>query len=105
LLGFHNQTAKFDLLLNLSENAAGLTGSLEHSTDLYERETMAALLGHFATVLLIAAERPDARLSEIGEALAERDRTARERRAQERRETRSRAVERVRRKAIAVPQG
>jgi amino acid adenylation domain-containing protein len=102
LLGFHNQTAKFDLLLNLSESGAGLAGNLEYSTDLYERETAVALLGHFAAVLRAVAERPDARLSEIEAALTERDRTVRERRRQERRETRSLAVDRVRRKAIAV---
>jgi non-ribosomal peptide synthetase component F len=102
LFGFHNQTAKFDLLLNLSESATGLAGTLEYSTDLYERETAAALLGHFASVLRAAAERPDARLSEIAASLAERDRKVREHKSQQRRETRSQVAERVQRKAIAL---
>jgi hypothetical protein len=105
LFGFHNQTAKFDLLLNLSESGTGLAGNLEYSTDLYERSTMVCLLDRFATVLKTVAERPEARLGEIEEVLAERDREARERRTEERRETRSRAVERVRRKAVAVSRG
>jgi malonyl CoA-acyl carrier protein transacylase/acyl carrier protein len=102
LFEFHNQTAKFDLLLNLTEGPAGLAGNLEYSTDLYEPATIRRLLANFAALLAAVAERPDGRLSEIEAVLRESDREAWQRRSQERREQRRGAVERVRRKAIAV---
>ncbi len=103
LLDLHNQTAKFDLLLNLNEGPAGIAGTLEFDTDLYEPATIQRLLAGFCAVLTRVAARPDDRLAEIEEDLRARDHQAAEQRARERRELKSRTIERVRRKAIATP--
>jgi hypothetical protein len=63
--GVHNQTAKFDLLLNLAETGDGLSGVLEYSADLWDEASMASLLGDFATALAAGTTRPDDRLSRI----------------------------------------
>jgi non-ribosomal peptide synthetase component F len=99
---WEHRTAKFDLLFNLIEGKEGIFGSLEHSTDLYGTATAERLLASFETVLRAVADRPEATLSEIAALLAERNRRDLERRAAEHRETKSRTVEKVRRKAIAL---
>ncbi|HSF41611.1 MAG TPA: amino acid adenylation domain-containing protein, partial [Thermoanaerobaculia bacterium] len=99
----HNQTAKFDLLLNLNEGPAGIAGTLEYDSDLYEPATIERVLESFGAVLTRAAAEPDARLGEIEEELRASDRQAAEQRARERRESKSRTIERARRKAIAAP--
>ncbi|HVG10759.1 MAG TPA: amino acid adenylation domain-containing protein [Thermoanaerobaculia bacterium] len=57
-------TAKFDLLLEMSE-AMGLQGSLEHASDLFDRTTAERLAGHLRVLLEAAAENPDLPLSEL----------------------------------------
>ncbi|WP_420130151.1 amino acid adenylation domain-containing protein, partial [Longimicrobium sp.] len=44
-------TAKFDLALALAGDASGVTGSLEYSTDLFERGTVQRMIRHFVRVL------------------------------------------------------
>ncbi len=61
-------TAKFDLSLTLAENRdadgtpAGISGDLEYSTDLFDRETAERLARGLATFLEHALTQPDARL-------------------------------------------
>ncbi len=64
-LGFEQRTAKFDLLLNLTEGPAGIQGRVEYTTDLYEPATIARLVERFGNVLETIAGQPDIRLSEI----------------------------------------
>ncbi|HEU5188161.1 MAG TPA: amino acid adenylation domain-containing protein [Methylomirabilota bacterium] len=64
-MGLFGGGAKFDLNLGLDESAAGISGSLTYDTDLFEPETMTALLAQFASVLEHAAADPDRRLDEI----------------------------------------
>jgi acyl carrier protein len=92
------QTAKFDLLLNLIEARDGsIVGQAEYSTDLYEPATIGRLLTSFAVVLRSAAERPDAHLGEIAEEIARQEAAEEERRDQERR---SRSLAKARRRVL-----
>ena len=91
-LGVHNQTAKFDLLLNLVEVGDAVSGALEYRADLWDEASMARLLADFAAALAAGTSRPDERLSRIE---AELSRPL-ERPAGERRTV-------LRRRAIAVP--
>ncbi|MET7305516.1 AMP-binding protein, partial [Embleya sp. NPDC005575] len=59
------QDAKFDLTLTVFDDAAGgLRASVEYRTDLFERDTMERMVGHFQTLLAAVATNPDVRLSE-----------------------------------------
>ena len=58
-------TAKFDLLLNMTETPGGLSAWLEYSTDLFERETVARMAEHFRVLLEAIAADPGRRLSEL----------------------------------------
>ncbi|HST62951.1 MAG TPA: amino acid adenylation domain-containing protein, partial [Longimicrobium sp.] len=62
-------TAKFDLTLDVEADAEGIHGTLEYSTDLFERATIARMLGHLERVLEQVAEdadRPIAALELLG---------------------------------------
>jgi amino acid adenylation domain-containing protein len=50
-IAIENLTSKFELLLTLRETTAGIAGSLEYSTDLFESATMARMLGHYENLL------------------------------------------------------
>ncbi|HEX2326280.1 MAG TPA: amino acid adenylation domain-containing protein, partial [Chloroflexota bacterium] len=58
-------TAKFDLTLALEETPAGLRAVAEYSTDLFQRETVQRLLGHYQALLEGFVAEPDARLDNL----------------------------------------
>ena len=57
------QTAKYDLLLNLTEIDGGLTGWLEYSTDLFTPIEIERLWAQFERLLSAIAAQPQARLN------------------------------------------
>ncbi|MDX1695323.1 MAG: amino acid adenylation domain-containing protein, partial [Ketobacteraceae bacterium] len=59
------QTAKFDLTLNLTERAEGLVGELEYNTDLFNRDTVHRMVGHFEMILEAIVAHPHLRVSEL----------------------------------------
>jgi amino acid adenylation domain-containing protein len=65
LIDRHNQTAKFDLLLSMVEDASHLTGSLEYSTDLFEAGTIERLLDNFQILLETAVAETDRTLGTL----------------------------------------
>jgi len=92
------QTAKFDLLLNLMETAdGGIAGHAEYSTDLFEAATVTRFLAAFDLVLRSVAERPDLHLGEIAAEIARGEARDEERRDQERR---SLSLARARRRVL-----
>jgi amino acid adenylation domain-containing protein/thioester reductase-like protein len=61
-LQVNNQTAKFDLFLDLLETPIGLTGYFEYSTDLFDAVTMSRMVEQFQTLLDGIVTNPDQRL-------------------------------------------
>jgi amino acid adenylation domain-containing protein/non-ribosomal peptide synthase protein (TIGR01720 family) len=64
-LAGETSAAKFDLLLSLEESAGRLHGVFEYSTDLFDRETVRRLAGHFELLLAAMAADPAVRLQEL----------------------------------------
>ena len=58
-------TAKFDLTLAMAETPQGLRAALEYNTDLFERDTILRMLGHFQTLLGGIAANPDQTLWDL----------------------------------------
>ncbi|WP_404791155.1 condensation domain-containing protein [Altericista sp. CCNU0014] len=58
-------TAQVDLSLDLVETPEGLLAELEYSTDLFEAETIARMLGHFQVLLTGIIANPDQKLSQL----------------------------------------
>ncbi|HEY0019275.1 MAG TPA: amino acid adenylation domain-containing protein [Longimicrobium sp.] len=59
------ETTKFDLSLVLSREGDGLHGVLEYGTSLFERATIARMLGHLERVLEQVADDADVRISAL----------------------------------------
>jgi amino acid adenylation domain-containing protein len=60
-----HRTSHFDLTLFVQETDAGLRGTAEYATDLFDRETVERLLGHFEVLLEGIVADPERRLSEL----------------------------------------
>ncbi|HEY0737984.1 MAG TPA: amino acid adenylation domain-containing protein [Herpetosiphonaceae bacterium] len=58
-------TAKFDLMVLMTEDADGLMGSLEYNTDLFDHDTMTRLIDHYHTLLDGIVAHPEARLADL----------------------------------------
>jgi amino acid adenylation domain-containing protein len=58
-------TSKGDLFFSLAEQNGALTGLMEYKTDLFERETIERMLGHFRTLLEAVVVNPELRLSQM----------------------------------------
>jgi amino acid adenylation domain-containing protein len=58
-------TAKFDLTLEIELADDILAGTLEYSTDLFDRATIERMSGHLVQLLADAVARPDARIAEL----------------------------------------
>jgi amino acid adenylation domain-containing protein len=58
-------TAVFDLAFNLWETARGIEGRIEYSTDLFDRDTIERMAGHFVTLADGAASNPDGGIDDI----------------------------------------
>ena len=56
-------TAKFDLLLTLSQGTGGLAAQVEYSADRFDPSTVLRLLCHYRTLLLAAVDDPELPLS------------------------------------------
>ena len=57
--------SRFDLSLELDDRPDGICGQFRYSTDLFDRETIVRMKGHFATLLDSIAANPDRRISKL----------------------------------------
>ncbi len=64
-VGATNETAKFDLTLELMESAQGLAGTIEYSTELFAAETIERWSKHFQTLLEAVASEPEQAVAEL----------------------------------------
>src|SRR5437899_10622828 len=71
--GVEGGTAKFDLLLSVEEGKTGWEMVLEYRTDLFERESMEAMLGHYERLLREVLAEPEREVRGV-ELLSERER-------------------------------
>jgi amino acid adenylation domain-containing protein len=60
-----SRTAKFDLLVSLSEHPDGITGTWEYDADLFDPATVARLAGHFEHLLAGAVAAPRREVAEL----------------------------------------
>jgi hypothetical protein len=61
----HNRTAKFDLVLAITDSDGSLLADVEYSSELFERATILNLIRHYCRLLEAVAQAPDLRLLEI----------------------------------------
>ena len=58
-------TAKFDLTLSIEEREQTLSGALEYDADLFDRQTIQAMVRHFETLLAAIVHTPDVPISRL----------------------------------------
>ena len=59
------RTAKFDLMLTITEREGALDATLNYNADLFQAATIERMLGHFQTLLEGIVANPDQRISDI----------------------------------------
>jgi hypothetical protein len=59
-------TARFDLILQMSETPHGISGSFEYCTDLFDEPMIAQLADEFVTLLGTISANPDQSISDLG---------------------------------------
>jgi amino acid adenylation domain-containing protein len=62
---FEVKTTPFDLIFALSETADSLVGSVTYSTELFDKDTVRQLIGHYQNVLQGVVAAPDQPLSSL----------------------------------------
>ena len=60
-----HQTAKFDLTLSMVEKPSGLAGYWEYNRDLFDRETIVRMAGHFQILLSGIVANPETRVEDL----------------------------------------
>ena len=63
--GVEDETAKFDLMLALSEIDGQLNGSLQYNVDLFEASTISRMLEQFERLLASAVKDPEQHISQL----------------------------------------
>ncbi|XYI03830.1 non-ribosomal peptide synthase/polyketide synthase [Sorangium sp. So ce1128] len=58
-------TSKFDLILSLGEGEAGISGTLEYNTDLFDPGTIQRMVKHLTALLDGIVQAPERRVSEL----------------------------------------
>ncbi|HEU4558056.1 MAG TPA: amino acid adenylation domain-containing protein [Longimicrobium sp.] len=64
-VGRARESARFDLMLTVLQEAGRTTGHVEYAADLWEPETVKRMLGHFAVLINRALAEPETRLSDL----------------------------------------
>jgi amino acid adenylation domain-containing protein len=64
-LKIHSGTSKFDLVLSMYDSPQGLGGTLEYNTDLYDADTIAALITHYQNLLGSIIAAPGRSIAEL----------------------------------------
>ncbi|PYX12509.1 MAG: non-ribosomal peptide synthetase, partial [Acidobacteria bacterium] len=60
-----NTTEKFDLSVNVAEQANGLRATFSYNTDLFEAATISRMMGHFLRLLEEIVDAPERHLSDL----------------------------------------
>ncbi|MDZ7967874.1 MAG: amino acid adenylation domain-containing protein [Nostoc sp. DedSLP03] len=98
LLNPDTGTAKFDLLVNLTDTEQGLIAELEYNTEIFNASSMTRMLGHFETLVRTVVAQPEIKLNALEEVLADADRQQQIAKEKELKETRLQKFKNIKRK-------
>jgi acyl transferase domain-containing protein len=96
-----SEVARHDLRLDLTETPHGYSGSLQYSADLFEPATVARMARHYEMLVSAIAANPDAKLSELKEAMFAEERKQQMIKAKEFEASDRQSLKRLRRKPQA----
>ncbi|WP_194972390.1 non-ribosomal peptide synthetase [Aquiflexum lacus] len=64
-LNYNHSFSRFDFALELTETDNGLDGMVEYSTDLFAKETIERMIGHYKTLLHSISDNPSKRVDKL----------------------------------------
>ncbi|WP_373493782.1 amino acid adenylation domain-containing protein, partial [Aquiflexum sp.] len=64
-LGFNLSTSRFDFAFELTETENGHDGMVEYNTDLFSKETIERMIGHYKTLLYSISDNPSNRIEKL----------------------------------------
>ena len=64
-LEFEQTVSKFDLILEFLETTEGLVGRIEYNTDLFDKERIERMIGHFEVLVSSIVSNPTASISDL----------------------------------------
>ncbi|MEP0858568.1 amino acid adenylation domain-containing protein [Trichocoleus sp. DQ-U1] len=97
-------TAKFDLVLFVSETEDGIVGSWKYNADLFDADAIARLSAHFETLLNSIVTQPDTRLNRL-EILTEAEKKQQAMQEVKREKTNFSKFKNIKPKAVTLPKG
>ncbi|MEP0746908.1 non-ribosomal peptide synthetase [Coleofasciculus sp. FACHB-501] len=97
---FYSGIARYDLRLGLTETAAGLRGSLEYKTELFDAANIARIVGNLEAILRQAVAQPEIRLEQLASAIAQAEQQQQIAQEKELAQTSLQKLKRVKRKAM-----
>jgi non-ribosomal peptide synthetase component F len=95
-----NTTARFDLLLNITDSSPALHGHLEYNTDLFTSSTAIYLLEMFEYILLQLVNTLDQKVDEYNKVLSDFEQQRREHKAQQVHEASRQKMQSIKRKRV-----
>ena len=98
-----DDTAKFDITLFMTDTGGGLAAIWKYSTDLFKASTVAQMMSSFSLLLTLIADRPDATVGELTQAIAEAERTEQVAAQIERKAINSERLGIIKRKVVNTP--
>jgi amino acid adenylation domain-containing protein len=97
-------TAKFDLVLFVSETEDGIVGSWKYNADLFDADAIARLSAHFETLLNSIVAQPDTRLNRL-EILTEAEKKQQAMQEVKREKSNFSKFKNIKPKAVTLPKG
>ncbi|MBD1945567.1 TauD/TfdA family dioxygenase, partial [Coleofasciculus sp. FACHB-712] len=97
-------TAKFDLVLFVSETEDGIVGSWKYNADLFDADAIARLSAHFETLLNSIVVQPDTRLNRL-EILTEAEKKQQAMQEVKREKSNFSKFKNIKPKAVTLPKG
>ncbi|MFE1744012.1 amino acid adenylation domain-containing protein [Coleofasciculus sp. H7-2] len=97
-------TAKFDLVLFVSETEDGIVGSWKYNADLFDADAIAHLSAHFETLLNSIVAQPDTRLNRL-EILTEAEKKQKAMQEVKREKSNFSKFKNIKPKAVTLPKG
>ncbi|MBD2741475.1 non-ribosomal peptide synthetase [Coleofasciculus sp. FACHB-1120] len=97
-------TAKFDLVLFVSETKDGIVGSWKYNADLFDADAIARLSAHFETLLNSIVAQPDTRLNPL-EILTEAEKKQQAMQEIKREKSNFSKFKNIKPKAVTLPKG
>lgn len=101
-MNVESKTSKFDILVIMLDDQHGISGAIEYSTDLFEKDRIIRLAKHFIAIMEQVVDKPNMQLAELKTVLLATDKEEQRMQHQNTQRKSSQKMKNVKRKAHVV---